>query len=160
MSRNRNSLSEFVLYRVPASRTHMKGTAITIGGSPGAKTSPSAFFSTPGLCTDRFVRYWRNGTKKKRLVRRRRKVHDLKCTIDSRKMCFSSFMCVCVCTDASVFSLFLSGESSHIFCQLHFLADAQSPVIKVSVTVWLNTLIFLPAVLPVVQLYYNNNSTG
>lgn len=89
--------------RVPARCAHMEGNVITIGGSLGIKTSPSAFLSIPGLCTDRFVCYWRNGTQKKWLVRRRRKVHDLKCTIDSREMCFSSFVCVCLCTDASVF---------------------------------------------------------
>lgn len=41
--------------------------------------------------------YWRNWTQKKQL-RRRRKVHDLKCTIDSKINVFSSLMCVC--TDA------------------------------------------------------------
>lgn len=127
MSRNRNSLSEFVFLdsfcnpiRVPTSRTHMKGTAITIGGGPSVKSSPSAFLSIPGPCTHRFVCCWRNGIQKEWLVRRRWKVHDLKCTTDSRKICFSSFyVCLCVRTDASVFSLFLSGETSH---SLYFLS--------------------------------------
>lgn len=143
--------------RVPASRTHMKSAAITTGGS---KMSPSAFLSIPGPCTDRFVCYWRKGTQKKRLVRRRREVHDLKCTIDSRIICFSSLICVCACTHWCKCVFFIPSwweQSLYIFCQLHFLAEAQRPVMKVSVTVWLNTLTFLPAVFPVVQLYYNNN---
>lgn len=67
---------------------------VTVGGNSTANTSPSAFLSIPVFCTDRFVCHWRSGIYEERLVRRRRKVHDLKCTTDLRKMCFPS--CVCV----------------------------------------------------------------
>lgn len=98
----------------------MKGTAIRTGGRPGVKTSPSAFF----------LHFWPL----------HRQVSLLLTPWDSKgavwkapeesswpqmhnwlEKCVFLVLCVCVraCTDASVFSLFLGGESSH---SLNFLS--------------------------------------
>lgn len=169
MSSNRNPLSAFVLldcfltqiefqkvehtWRAP----QLQLVAVPVLRRLHQHFSPFLACAETGLSVTDAMGLW--------LERRRRKVHDLTCTIDSRKMCFSSFMyvCVCVCVLMKVcfpYSSVASAVTHYIICQLHFLADTLCPVMKVSVTVWLKTLIFLPAVLPDVRFYYNNNSTG
>lgn len=119
MSSNRNPLSAFVLldcfltqiefqqvehtWRAP----QLQLVAVPVLRRLHQHFSPFLACAETGLSVTDAMGLW--------LERRRRKVHDLTCTIDSRKMCFSSFMyvCVCVCTDESVFPLFLSGECSH-----------------------------------------------
>lgn len=100
---------------------------VTVGGNSTANTFPSAFLFIPVFCTDRFVCYWRIGIYEERLVRRRRKVHNLKCTTDLRKMCFPSCACVSVSSDASVLFFFSSWweqsltifSVSFVFWQTH-----------------------------------------
>lgn len=79
----------------PGSQPHMKGTAITAGGGRGVKTSHQ--YPPPPPHPPRHI--WPSHrqvslllTQWERLGRRRRKVHDLKGTSDSRKMCFSCLL--------------------------------------------------------------------